>query len=361
MKRPPVVFCVVGLALALVSAACGDSVRPPAATVNGTKISQVALDDELQAIEHNTDYVRQIEGAGATVRGKGKGTLSNAFVSRVLTRQIFLQLVHNEIIRRKLAVPTGDVRSGEQQAIQSVGGEAVWKKFPKSYQQTLLRRSAEVGVLQNALSDVKVDAAAIQKFYEANAEQFSQTCASHILFSVPGDGGAPDQQKTAAQIDTLRAQAEDVKKQIDAGADFAAMAKQYSTDTSNKDQGGDLQCGAAGRFVPEFDTALAALAVGQVSGPVQTQFGIHLIKVTDRKKQSLEEATPQIQQQLQGQGQQGLSKFLQDALPKAKVSVNPRYGTFSKDGQNPGVVPPDAPPTTQVGRGSSPPPDPAIP
>jgi hypothetical protein len=54
-------------------------------------------------------------------------------------------------------------------------------------------------------------------------------------------------------------------------------------------------------------------------------------------------------QQLEAGGQQALSEFLQKALTKAKVTVNPRYGKFSKDPQSPGVIPPEAPPTTEPG------------
>jgi hypothetical protein len=346
MKRLPLLFCLFALALGLVASACGDTVRPSAATVNGTTISQSAVDDELEAIEGNQAYITQIESGGGSVRGQGKGTLSNAFVSRVLTRQIFLQLVHNEVVRKKLTVTTTGT---EAQVEQSVGGKQVWDKFPKAYRETLVRRNAEVSALQSSLSSVKVDAAAIKAYYDEHASEFSQTCVSHILFSVNDATGAPDQAKTAAQADALKAQAADVKRQIDGGADFAAMAKQYSTDGGSKDTGGDLQCGPAGRFVPEFEQAMDKLAVGQVSDPVQTQFGQHLIKVTDRKQQPIEEVTPQIQQQLEAGGQQALSEFLQKALTKAKVTVNPRYGKFSKDPQSPGVIPPEAPPTTEPG------------
>lgn len=70
-----------------------------------------------------------------------------------------------------------------------------------------------------------------------------------------------------------------LKQQIDGGASFEDLAKQHSKCPSGK-QGGDLGFFGPGRMVPAFDTAARALTVGQVSGPVVTQFGHHLIERT---------------------------------------------------------------------------------
>jgi hypothetical protein len=349
MTRLPRLFGLFALVLALATAGCGDTVRPSAAKVNGTTISQSRLDDELEAIEANNAYVKSIEEGGLSVRGKGDHTLSNAFVGRVLTRQIFLQLVHAEVVKRKIAITADDRSAAQPQVAQSVGGDAIFKKFPKAYRDDLVLRNAEVLALQQKLGGEEVDEAAIKAYFDANPDQFQQSCPSHILFAVAGADGQLDSEATAAQTDKLKADAAAVKAQLDAGADFAEQAKQHSADTSNKDQGGDLECGAAGRFVPEFEKAMDALAVGQVSDPVVTQFGVHLIKMNDRKAQTLEEATPQIQQQLQSAGDAKFSTWLQDALTAAKITVNPRYGKFSKDGQSPGIIPPGAPTTTVPG------------
>lgn len=350
MRRLPLLSVLFALVIALVTSACGDTVRPAAATINGKTISQEALEDELQAIQGNEAYVEQVQQGGFQVLGSGSGTLTNDFVGRVLTRQIFLFLVHEELERKKLSITAAELDRSHQAVVESVGGEAVFDKFPKSYQETLKRRDAEVAKLQAALTGDEVTAEDIRAFYDANQQQFAQTCVSHILFGVAdATTGQLDQEATAAQADRIRGEAAAAKAEIDAGADFAAIAAQRSVDTSNKDSGGDLECGPAGRFVPEFETAMDATPVGAVSDPVQTQFGFHLIKVTDRKAQSLEEATPQIQQQLEGEGQAEFSDFLQEAVEKAKISVNPRYGRFSKDGQSPGVIPPGAPTTTAAG------------
>ena len=73
----------------------------------------------------------------------------------------------------------------------------------------------------------------------------------------------------------------DLKQQIVDGADFAEMASAHSQCPSGK-QGGDLGSFAPGQMVPEFDTVVFNAAVGEVHGPVQTQFGYHLIEITSR-------------------------------------------------------------------------------
>jgi hypothetical protein len=340
---------LVGFVLASMASACGDTIRPAAATINGEQISQETLDAELKAIAGNADYVGTVEQGGFEVRGEGRGTLSNVFVGRVLTRQIFLRLIHDEFVRKGLKLDDGDLDLARGQVVQSSGGEAVFKRFPKDYQQTLLRRTAEVAKLQEALGGEGLTDADVRAAYDENPAEYSSTCVSHILLGVTGPDGQLDQQATGQAIDQLTSDAAAVRAQIVAGADFAAIAAERSVDTTNKDKGGDLGCGGPGRFVPEFEEAMEALALNEVSEPVPTQFGVHLIKVTDRKPQSFEEAEPQIRERLQGEGQQKFSDFLEAAVAKAKISVNPRYGRFSKDPQAPGVVPPDAPTTTAPG------------
>ncbi len=73
----------------------------------------------------------------------------------------------------------------------------------------------------------------------------------------------------------------DLKTQIEGGADFAALAKEHSSCPSGK-QGGDLGEFGPGQMVPEFDTVVFHEEVGKVHGPVKTQFGYHLLEITNR-------------------------------------------------------------------------------
>lgn len=73
-----------------------------------------------------------------------------------------------------------------------------------------------------------------------------------------------------------------LKEEIEGGADFAELAKKHSSCPSGKQSGGDLGTFGPGQMVAEFDTVVFSAPIGEVSDPVQTQFGWHLIEVTSR-------------------------------------------------------------------------------
>jgi hypothetical protein len=320
---------VGGLALS----AC-QGTAPVAATVNGHRITQSAVDSELNAIVANKDYTAAIEASNTPVVGKGKsGTFDLAFTNRVLARQILYELIHEEVVRRHLVIGPAQIKAAAADQLTQIGKDAsgqrdLFPEFTPAYQDLLSRRGAEFTALENALGGATIDDAAIQKYYDANKAQFVQTCASHILVA-------------------SQAQANDLHRQLVAGANFATLARQFSTDSVSAVKGGDLGCAPAGTYVAAFDQVVQSLPVGQLSAVVQTQFGYHIIKVTDRKAQPLSAVRTQIVQQLQTNGQQKLSQFVQTQVGKATVDLNPRYGTFDKSTGN--IVLPNAPPPAQGG------------
>lgn len=156
---------------------------------------------------------------------------------------------------------------------------------------------------------VTVPDADIEAFYKQNIAQYTtprQVRASHILLKTEGK-----------DENDVRAKAEDVLKLVKApGADFAALAKQYSEDESNAQNGGDLDYFGAGRMVPEFETAAFALQNGQTSDLVRTPFGFHIIHMVDNRPEivrPLAEVRDEIVDQLRWQRAQ------QDAEAQAKT------------------------------------------
>ncbi len=320
---------ILVLAVASVLAGCG-SLDAYAAKVNGERISDEELRRELEAIQGNEDYLQQVEQGlaqqGDRVRGEGEGTFDTGFVARVLNVRIGYQLIHQELLRRKLRVGPEQLAQARPEAVESSGGPELFRAFPKAYQEELVRRRAEVAALQGALGDVELDPASIKAFYYQNPALFAQSCARHILVDTPEKAG-------------------ELKGRIAAGEDFAAVARAESKDNQGTGGGSAGQGGALGciseeesdQLVPEFGAAMNTLQPGQVSDPVQTQFGFHLIEVTERRTRTLEEATPEITQRLQAQAAGAIGEFVREAMAKAKVVVNPRYGRFVKDGDDAGV------------------------
>jgi peptidyl-prolyl cis-trans isomerase D len=119
----------------------------------------------------------------------------------------------------------------------------------------------------------------IQDYYQANRFLYrtpERVRARHILIKVEKD--APPEQKNEA-----RQKLEKIRQEIEAGKDFAAAAKEYSEDPGSKESGGDLGFNEKANWDPAFATAAFSLQPGQISQPVETQFGLHLIKVEEKK------------------------------------------------------------------------------
>ena len=145
------------------------------------------------------------------------------------------------------------------------------------------------------------------------------------------------------------AKAQDLKKQLDAGADFATLAKANSIEPGAAQSGGDLGYFTADKMVPEFAKAAFALKVGEVSDPVQTQFGWHIIKVLDRRpaaKPTIDQLGPDIAKSLaQTKFQallQGLLKAATVDIPDATLKTQVQAMMAAQAGNSVGTAPPDA-------------------
>jgi peptidyl-prolyl cis-trans isomerase C len=176
-------------------------------------------------------------------------------------------------------------------------------------------------VMDSAVSNVPgpTDTEA-KDFYDKNPTQFKQdeqVRASHILIRVDPNGDAKAKAQAKSEIDS-------VLKQVKSGGDFAKLAQQHSQDGSAA-QGGDLGYFGKGQMVPGFDKVAFSMPVGQISGIVTTQFGYHVIKVTDKKPARavpFEEAQQQIKGYLdQQKKQQAADAFINGLKKKSKIEI----------------------------------------
>ncbi|HEY2428320.1 MAG TPA: peptidylprolyl isomerase [Acidimicrobiales bacterium] len=333
---PPVVLA--GAALLASSCQAGGGY---AAIVNGTSVSQSLLLRELHAITANkafvTSYDQQVQQSNAQAASQGQSstqspilstgtaapTYTQGFTAVVLNTEIQALLIHDEVVRRHVEPSAKDISGADQSAATEFGGPSVFSQFNSWFRHLYDVRTAESVALAKALPAVDTSTGGIQKFYNDNPQDFiSSECVSHILVG---------SQQLAGSI----------RAKLQTGGDFGALAKRYSTDTGSAAKGGALGCNPPGQYVAAFEAVADTIAVGQLSQPVHTQFGWHLIKVTSRQLQPLDTQTSQaILQHLQQESP--ITAYITGVQKTLQVKVNPAYGSW--DTVQGGVLPPTSPP-----------------
>jgi peptidyl-prolyl cis-trans isomerase C len=283
------------------------------ANVNGETIGKAEFESAIRGVESNAGQPVPADKRDEVYRG-------------VLDNLVALRILRQEVKDRHMTVSDAEVDARLKQLRTQFPSEADFQQALKAQQMTpnRLREDARADLLVNRLLESEVHAKVIVKpgdvsaFYEKNPDKFQQAeaaRASHILVIVPPNADA----KTRA---ALKARAETALKAAKAGRDFAALARQYSQDASAQ-RGGDLGFFPRGQMVPAFEKAAFALQPGQVSDLVETQFGYHIIKLTERRPARtipFPEVAGQIQQFLEQQQRQTMSKTFVDSL-KAKRKV----------------------------------------
>lgn len=176
-------------------------------------------------------------------------------------------------------------------------------------QMELMRDNALAGALFSKLQGELVTDADVQKYYDENKTSFETVTASHILVGTGGQEGLTDEQ--------AKAKAQELKKKLEGGADFAAIAKEASADPGSKDDGGALPPFTRGEMVPEFEQVAFSVEPNKVSDPVKTRFGYHLIKVNKREVTPLEEVKEEIVETLR-------PKKLETVVEELKKQANPK-------------------------------------
>ncbi len=189
-------------------------------------------------------------------------------------------------------------------------------------------------VQERVVEDAEPSDEEVRNYYEENREaQYTtppQRCARHILFG-------PDQEE----------QAEETLQELEDGGDFAELATELSQDTGSAQNGGELGCIGEGETVPNFEEALFDAEEGETVGPVETQFGYHIIKVNEVNEESvqpLEEVEADIREQLTAQAEsEQFSQWLTEQEERRNVEYLEGYDPAAAQQQMEQMMP-EAPP-----------------
>jgi peptidyl-prolyl cis-trans isomerase C len=285
------------------------------ARVNGEAISGKDLDDAVRAIAGRAGPIPPDE-RDRVYRG-------------VLDNMIGYRLMIQEAKARKITVPDAEVDAQVAQIRAQFPSDAQFQQALTAQRTTLeaVRNDARDGMSADKLVEseiagkVAVKPEAVTDFYQKNQDKFQQgprVHASHILIGIPQNADAATKQQAKAKADGLL-------KDLKAGKDFAAAAKENSQDPGSAPNGGDLGYFEQGQMVPPFEQAAFALKPGEVSEVVETQFGYHIIKVAEKQESRvvpLEEAKGQIEEYLTQQNRHAQTELFVNALrAKAKVEI----------------------------------------
>jgi foldase protein PrsA len=310
-NRTVIIVSTLVLALVVAGTIVGLQVLRPgsavAATVNGQPIYMAEVDRYVQQIgaQYGIDFT---QGEGALQREQVAKSILDQLVDRVLILQ--------EARGRNLLAPDAEVDSRLAEIRRNFPSEA-------EFENALRVRGLSVAELRDrirfdltaqkliaAVSQPKVSDAEIREHFVRNRATFDQ----------------PAQARVRHILVKTEAEARIVLARLRGGEDFAAVAKALSQDPGSKEQGGELGPIQRGQTVPEFERAAFALPIGQISDPVKTSFGYHILQVQERiaaRPATLEAAREQIRRALTERKQQeAFQAWLKAARERATIVRN---------------------------------------
>jgi peptidyl-prolyl cis-trans isomerase D len=248
----------------------------------------------------------------------------SASVSDAAIRQEFSK--ENTKVKFEYAVlKEEDIKKGLHPTVEEL--KAYYDSHQKSYANSIPeKRKIKYAAIDTAkiAGGVQVTHDELQAYYDQHRDQYrvaEQVKVSHILIKtpLPGPDGKVDE-KGAAEA---QRRAEDLLKQVKAGAKFEDLARKYSEDPGSAKEGGSLGWIGKGRTVPEFEKAAFSLPKGQISDLVKSSYGFHIIRVDDKQDahmKTLDEVTAEIEPILKQQKTQAIAqKQAEDLVQQAKT------------------------------------------
>lgn len=357
MKR--LIASLVALVVAAAASACAGGASQVAAVVNGTVITRQSLFDDVAAfIQTFPEDQREL------YQGESGNTYNTSVVGQVLGLRVMLTLIDDEVEGRGLSISPEAEQQGEDQLAQFLtppsGQPADLSQLPSDVRDRWVDLFAAQITFATVLASEPTEPISdeeVRRYYDENFDRImaqyggQASCLSHIL--VAFDETQPlvrtSEPPTPEREAEVSAEAAALAARIAAGEDFAAVAAAESDDTETGTEGGDIGCwGPDAGIGEEFDRLVVELPVGQVSDPVRTDFGYHLLLVRSRGDVAFEEIADAIRSELEDQRSQTspLQAWIEAAVAGADVEVNPQFGTYTPEALAQGgqlISPPEGP------------------
>ena len=300
-----------------------------AVTVNGVHITEAEIEELIKPqLDAIAEQVSKLPPAFAEQYKKQlrREMLERLIVGRLLDEKV--KEANTVVTEEEVISQIREIASTQKPPLSLEDYEKILAKYGRSFDQVkqqvrkmLAYQRIMEGQWAGKINVTEDDA---EKFYDANPDQFDmpeQVRASHIL--ITPDVAEPNVDPNDAKA-RAKAKIQELLEQIKDGADFAELAKANSACPSAP-QGGDLDFFPKGRMAPPFEEAAFELEIGKVSDIVETSFGYHIIKVTDRKDAgviSFEQAKDDIMVQLTQEKQ---SEFEEEYIESLKAEANIVY------------------------------------
>lgn len=286
-----------------------------AASVNGVAIPASSIAEQLDVLRAHPDFSQGYIGL-TDVDQVGRDQPSPVAVATVLSGDVLLEIARSELDSQNVETTTED-REGAETLIRANFG-STFDGLPEGFRQNFIERNADLLALDRLLAGPPPSDEAVRAEYDLDPDARATSCVRHILF---------------ADLDAAGL----AKAELDAGADFDAMARERSLDTGSGSIGGDLGCLQRGQYVEAFDDAVWASAVESdadrtmVRGPVETEFGVHVFVVYDRRGLTFDEVRDDIALELTAGSGTSLGTWLGDPSTQIDVVIDERFGSWDPE------------------------------
>lgn len=336
---------------AILFTGCGIKSAQTIIKVNGEKITQGQFDEKFDQSAQG-GMMGQL---GINVKDGKNNFLYYLIKDKVVNELIVKELLDQEIQKRGIKVTNNDVNDAIKSIVDKVGSKEQLDEILKQNGVTPaqfkkdLTEEVKLKKLSMTLGLAPVTDADAKNFYNKNVDKFKypeKVRASHILIAVnpaeieeiiKSDKANKDlteeqiKAKISEEITAKEAKAKEVLAKVQKNPEnFAQIAKENSDDTTTAVKGGELGFFAAKEMVPEFSHAAFSIKPNSISGIVKTQFGYHIIKVTDRMaagQQPYEKVKNDIKAYLENQKQlEAIDNLVESLKKSANIEyVNPEY------------------------------------